>query len=116
MSTTTQTSALQDIIVSATKGVEAKRWVSSYSVQPKTVELWVRIFKAHMQHNLVTPDKWALERKDFINITRECLTSTDTVVLDCIVPHPKALHDFAPDNIPTLTQCFHVGPDGRSRG
>ena len=99
--------ALQDIIVNAMKGVEAKRWVSSDIAQPNTVELWVRIFKVHMCHNVTTPDKWTLEHKDFVQYaTRECLTSSDTVVLDCIVPHLKALYDMAPDNIPTLTQCL----------
>ena len=37
--------ALQDIIVNAMKGVEAKRWVSSDIAQPNTVERLVRIFK-----------------------------------------------------------------------
>ena len=88
-------------------GVEAKRWVSSDIAQPNTVELWVRIFKAHMCHNVTTPDKWTLEHNDFVKyITRECFTSSDAVVLDCIVPHLKALYDMAPDNIPTLTQCL----------
>ena len=46
-----------------------------------------------------------VEHKYFVKyITRECFTSSDTVVLDCIVPHLKALYDMAPDNIPTLTQ------------
>ena len=38
------TRAFQDI-VNATKGVEAKRWVSSDIAQPNTVELWFCIFK-----------------------------------------------------------------------
>ena len=67
--------ALQDIIVNAMKGVEAKRWVSSDIAQPNTVEFWVRIFKVHMCHNVSTPDKWTLEHKDFVKyLTRECLT------------------------------------------
>ena len=89
------------------QGVELNRWVSSDKAQPNTVELWVRIFKVHMCHNVTTADKWTVEHKDFVKyITRECLTSSDTVVLDCIVPHLKALYDMAPDNIPTLTQCL----------
>ena len=101
------TRALQDIFVNAMKGVEAKRWVSSDIAQPNTVEFWVRIFKVHMCHNASTPDKWTLEQKDFVKyITRECLTSSDAVVLDCIVPHLKVLCDIAPDNIPTITQCI----------
>ena len=103
----TQTSALQDIIANAMKGVESNRCVSSYKAQPNTVELWVRIFNVHMRHNVTTPDKWTVEHKDFVKyIARECLTSSDTVVLGCIAPHLKALYDVAPDNIPTLTQCF----------
>ncbi len=71
--TTSQNVAVQDIIVNAMKGVEAKRWVSSDIAQPNTVELWVRIFNVHMCHNVATPDKWALEHKDFVQyITREC--------------------------------------------
>ena len=62
-----QTRALQDIIANAMKGVEANRWVSSDEAQ-----LWVRIFKVHMCHNVTTPDKWTVEHQDFVKyITRE---------------------------------------------
>ena len=81
--------------------------MSSDIAQPNTVELWVRIFKVHICHNATTPDQRTSEHKDFVKyITRECLTASDTVVLDCIVPHLKALYDVAPDNSPTLTQCL----------
>jgi hypothetical protein len=81
--------------------------VSSDIAQPNTVELWVRIFKVHMCHNVTTPDKWMLDHKYFVRyIMRECLTSSGTVVLDCIAPHLKALYDIAPNKIPTLTQCI----------
>ena len=40
--------ALQDIVVNAMKGVEAKRWVSSDIAQPSMVEFRVRIFKVHV--------------------------------------------------------------------
>ena len=56
---------------------------------------------------MTTADKWTVAHTDFVKyITRECLTSSETVVLDCIVPHLKALYDMAPDNIPTFTQCL----------
>jgi hypothetical protein len=99
--------ALQDVVGNAMKGVEAKRWVSSAIAQPNTVELWVRICKVHMCHNVTTTDKWTVVYKDFVKyITRECLTSSDTVVLDCIAPHLNASYDVAPENIPRLTQCL----------
>ena len=84
----TTKNALQDIIANAMKGVELNRWVSSDKAQPNTVEFSVCIFKVHMCHNVTMADKWTVEHKDFVKyITRECLTSSDTVVLDCIVPH-----------------------------
>ena len=57
------------------------------------MELWVCIFKVHMCHNVTTADKWTVEHKYFVvkYITRECLTSSDTVALDCIVPHLKGI-------------------------
>ena len=90
------------------KGVESNRWVSSDNmVQPNTVDFLFRIFNDNMCHNVTTPDKWTVEHKDFVKyIARERLTSSDTVVLDCIVPHLKALYGVAPDNIPTPTQCL----------
>ena len=67
-----QADATQDIIANAMQAVEAKRWVSSESAQPNTVEFWACIFKVHMCHNVTTPDKWKLEHKDFAKyITRE---------------------------------------------
>ena len=57
------------------KGVELNRWVTSDKAQPNTVELWVRICKVHMCHNVTTADKWTVEHKEFVKyITRECLT------------------------------------------
>ena len=99
--------ALQNIIGNAMKAVEAKRWVSSDVAQPNTVELWVRIFKVHLQHAALTPHEWTLEHKAFVKyITRECLASTDISVLDGIVPHLKALDDMAASNMPALAKSI----------
>ena len=81
--------------------------MSSDLAQPSTVELWVRIFKVHMQHTALTPDAWTLEHKAFVKyITRECLASTDISVLDSIAAHLKAFDDMAPNNTPVLAKAI----------
>ena len=52
------------------KAVEAKRWMSADQAQPNTVELWVRIFKVHMQHSAKTPYEWAMKHKAFVKYIR----------------------------------------------
>jgi len=91
---------IQEMIVSAMKAISAKRWVSADMAQPNTVEFWARVCKGHTQQSAMTLYDWATKHKYFVKyLTRGCLASTESAVLDGIIPHLKALEDIAPGNM-----------------
>ena len=98
---------MQEIIGNAMRAVEKKRWLSADPTQPNTVEFGVRIFRVRIQHGVNLPGEWTMQDKAFVQrSTRECLASTDSSVLDSIIPHLQALVDMAPDHMPALAKCI----------
>ena len=97
---------MKEIIDNCMKAIGPKRWLSIDQAQPDTVEFWLRIFKAHLQHSGKTPGQWTEMQIAFVKfITREALQSTASKTLDAIIPHLKALDGMAPDHIPMLARA-----------
>ena len=108
--------AMQEIIGNAMKAVDAQRWMSADPAQPSTVELWVRIFRVHIQQGVKTPGEWTTQDKSAFVNAWECLASTDSSVLGSIIPHLQALVDMEPDHMPALAKVSLRGLRFRFRG
>ena len=62
----------EELMYNAMNAISTKRWVSADLAQPSTVQLWVRIFKDHIQQSAMSPDQRTTKHTHFVKyITRE---------------------------------------------